>query len=347
MHTRILSTKSGVPLKFVIGDIFIIVNLVIWYNYASAILRDAIDEVCFIFFEKLLLYIILFMSSVVSILAGTILVTKLIERKRVLLVWSLIGVFSSLTFAILETATMFNVLLFLLPLVGLSFGLGLPVCMAIFADITSEENRARFGAIVILLTFLGMFFFGFIMATNLFWNTFVLAVWRSLAIISVLVLGPSLENKKQKKSPSIFSLLKDRSVLLYLVPWSVFSMVNYLGWPVNSKIHGESFVYFSVLVSNIVAGISAVIAGFAADKIGRKRTLLVGFTIFGIGYAVLGISPFNIYAWYLYTLIDGVAWGILFVIFVFTIWGDLARENQARNIMQLAFYPTHFPVFCE
>ncbi|MEM5868163.1 MAG: MFS transporter [Candidatus Aenigmatarchaeota archaeon] len=116
-------------------------------------------------------------------------------------------------------------------------------------------------------------------------------------------------------------------------------MVNYLGWPINSKIHGENFVSFSVLVSNVIAGVSTVIAGFVADKIGRKRTLLAGFILYGIGYAVLGINPFNVYTWYLYTFIDGVAWGIFFVVFVFTIWGDLACENASEKYYAIGILP--------
>jgi MFS family permease len=327
-----------VPLRVVIGDIFIIVNLVVWYNYASAILRDVIDKICFIYSEKLILYVTLFLSVVMSILAGASLAAKLTDRKRFLLVWSLIGVFSSLALVISETATMSN-MLFLLSLVGVSFGLGLPTCMANFAKITREENRARFSSIVIFFLFLGLFAFGFITPPNLLWNALILACWRFLGLVSTFLLGTLLKNKEKERSPSMFSLFKDRLVALYLIPWSIFSMVNFLGWPINSKIHGEDFVYFSVLISNIVAGIFAIVAGFVADKIGRKRTLLVGFIIFGIGYAILGINPFNIYAWYLYTFIDGFAWGIFFVIFWFTIWGDLAHGKSSESYYAVGVLP--------
>jgi len=135
------------------------------------------------------------------------------------------------------------------------------------------------------------------------------------------------------------SILNERSVLLYLIPWTVFSMVNYLSWPISNKIHGEDFVYFSVLVNNIIAGISALVASFFADNIGRKRALVGGFIIFGIGYALLGINPFNIYAWYFYTIVDGIAWGIIYVIFWFTIWGDLANGKSSEKYYAVGIIP--------
>jgi MFS family permease len=167
----------------------------------------------------------------------------------------------------------------------------------------------------------------------------VLAFWRLLGLVSIPLLGNLLENRERKQGPSIVSLFRDRSVLLYFIPWTMFSVINYLGWPINSKIHGEDFVYFSILINTIIAGIFALVAGILADNIGRKRTLVSGFIIFGVGYAILGINPFNIYAWYFYTLVDGIAWGIIYVIFWFTIWGDLAREKSSEKYYAIGILP--------
>jgi len=328
----------SIPLKAALGNIIIIVNIIVWYTCVSVILRDAIDKTSSAYGEKLVLYIILFSAAVASLLAGASLINKLRSQKHFLLAWTLMGVFSSLALIMLETASVVNVS-FLLTLVGISFGLGLPSCMASFANITKIENRARFGSIVILSIFFGMFAFRAIMPTNLFFGALVLAVWRFLSVASLPLLGNLLEGREQNTSPSMVSILNERSVLLYLIPWTVFSMVNYLSWPISNKIHGEDFVYFSVLVNNIIAGISALVASFFADNIGRKRALVGGFIIFGIGYALLGINPFNIYAWYFYTIVDGIAWGIIYVIFWFTIWGDLANGKSSEKYYAVGIIP--------
>jgi len=331
-------TKMDIPLKVALTNIIMIVNLVIWYNYVSAILRETVDKTLSAYCEKLVLDVILFSAIVSSVLLGAFLVNKLNSRKRFLIAWDLMGVFSSLALVMLETANIVNVS-FLLILVGISFGLGLPVYMANFADITKIDNRARFGSIVILLMFLGIFAFEFVMPTNLFLGTLVLAAWRFSSLVGVLPLRSFLEDKKQQKSPPIISVLTDRSVLLYLIPWTIFSLINYLGWPINSRIHGKDFVYFSALINSVIAGIFAPIAGFLADSVGRKRILVSGFIIFGIGYAMLGINPFNIYVWYFYSFIDGIAWGIIYVIFWFTIWGDLANGKSSEKYYAVGIIP--------
>lgn len=337
MQEHLPFSKVGVSLKDVSGCIFAIVNVVVWYSHACVILRDIINNAYFIYFEFLAIYIALFLSAIISILAGASLVSKTVNQKHFLLIWNLIGVFVSLALMMVEKGIILN-LLFLSFLIGASFGLGLPICMAIFADVTTEENRARFGSITILSIFLGLYASGFVMSANLFLNSLILAVWRFCGLLSIPILWIRLEGKESEKNPSFSSLFKDQTLLLYLIPWSIFSIVNYLAWPICSKIQGD-FIYFSAIISNFVAGIFAIIAGFAADKIGRKRTLLAGFIIFGIGYAILGINPFNIYGWYFYMFVDGIAWGIFFVIFWFTIWGDLAREKSSEKYYALGILP--------
>ena len=338
MQMRLPFTKMDIYIKVALGNIIIIANAFVWYIYASAVVRDIVDKTAFTYNEKLVFYITLFLSAVISISVGASLASKLMRRKRFLLAWTLIGVFSSLAIAMLENATTVNVA-FILCLIGVSFGLGLPACMANFASMTKEENRAQFGSIIIISMFLGMFSFRVIMPASLSLDMLVLAFWRLLGLVSIPLLGNLLENRERKQGPSIVSLFRDRSVLLYFIPWTMFSVINYLGWPINSKIHGEDFVYFSILINTIIAGIFALVAGILADNIGRKRTLVSGFIIFGVGYAILGINPFNIYAWYFYTLVDGIAWGIIYVIFWFTIWGDLAREKSSEKYYAIGILP--------
>ena len=59
----------------------------------------------------------------------------------------------------------------------------------------------------------------------------------------------------------------------------------------------------------------------------------------------MGIYPESLYSWYFYTLADSIAWGIFFVIFIFTIWGDLsfgASGDKYYAIGGLPFYISNF-----
>jgi len=339
MQGHLLSAKVYGSMRVILGSIILIVDVIVWYNYASATLKAFVEQVFSGYNEKLIFNIVVFFAIIISMLTGSSLANKLHDRQSFFLKWTLLGVISSLWMTtLLRNAMMANILLLLL-LLGVSFGLGLPSCMAIVADITKEENRAWFSSIIILSMFFGILVLRFVTFEDLFLNIISLTIWRSLGVIGVLLLRGHLK-ESQKRNGSIISIFKNRSLLLYLIPWAVFSLVNYLSWPICSKIYGEEFVQSSVLIyNNIIAGVFSLVAGFFADKIGRKRTLIGGFIIFGIGYAVLGITPFNVYAWYLYMAFDGIAWGIIYVIFLFTIWGDLAHERPSEKYYAVGIIP--------
>jgi len=343
---RMIFLKMDISPKIVLGNIIMTVNVIVWYYYASAILKNAIDEICPDYNSKFIFYCILFLSTTVSLITSASHLSKLADRKFFLTTWILFGVFSSFSLMILRNPTAFSVA-FTLSLIGVSFGLGLPEFMALFADTTKNENRARLSSVILLLIFVFIFAFGFLMSASLFLNALILAIWRLSGLTSIPLFEDFLKHKELEKKSSMVLLLKDRAVLLYLIPWNTFSLVNYLSWSICSRIYGENFIRFSVLLSGIISGIFAIVAGFFADNVGRKRTLIVGFISFGIGYAMLGINPSNIHAWYLYTVLDGISWGILSVIFCLRYGETFQMENQVKSIMLLVFCLTQFLVFCE
>ncbi|MFA7080204.1 MAG: hypothetical protein WC203_04825 [Candidatus Bathyarchaeia archaeon] len=94
-------------------------------------------------------------------------------------------------------------------------------------------------------------------------------------------------------------------------------------------------------VEFVVTAIFALISGFVADKFGRKRLAIIGFIMLGIGYAVIGLfANSNLHlTGIIYVFTDGVAWGIFYVLFLFTIWGDLAQGKNADKIYFLGALP--------
>ncbi len=57
----------------------------------------------------------------------------------------------------------------------------------------------------------------------------------------------------------------------------------------------------------------------------------------GVGYAALSFSP--AYGWYVYTVADGIAWGIFNVLFLFTLWGDLAQGQYGEKFYVVGALP--------
>ena len=50
-------------------------------------------------------------------------------------------------------------------------------------------------------------------------------------------------------------------------------------------------------------------------------------------------------AGYIYTFFDGVAWGIFYVMFLLTLWGDLAKSRKAELLYALGALPYIFGNF--
>ncbi len=125
----------------------------------------------------------------------------------------------------------------------------------------------------------------------------------------------------------------------------MFLLVNYLAVPINSMLFNPEFVFYSSMVENILAGAVAVLSGFVADILGRKRLAVMGFVLLGLGYACLGLLPQNVIGWWLYTGVDAIAWGIFYTIFVTTLWGDLAQERNSEKYYALGSLPFIFSIF--
>jgi MFS family permease len=326
--------KIGISLKAFLGNIIATVCVVVWYTYAYALLESIVETVVPSYFDDVFICITTF-ETIITIILGSLIVGKVIKRKSLLLGSALAGAIASLMLAAPLKTPGILILTFLF---SISLGISLPAVISIFKEITREENRGRLGSIMMLSIAIGIMGLRFLMSNDMFLNSLILTSLRFFEVVGVLLLGEVLEGKRGE-SPSFSSILGSRSVLLYFFPWVMFSLVNYLGWPVIAKIHGLDFVSFLVFVGNIVTGVSALLAGFVADIVGRKRTLIFGFIIFGLGYALLGIFPFNAYVWQFYAFVDGFAWGIFYVLFFFTIWGDLAHEKSSEKFYAIGIIP--------
>jgi len=319
-------------------SIFLIINTFVWLFGLSKILNEAVNISNFSSYVTAVVWSINFCGAVVSILTGAFLGSKIHQRLRFLLFWILFGTISSFVPLCIDITTTGGILAISL-LFSVSLGLGLPVCMAYFAECTIVENRAKLGGV----TFLFMMVLGAFMTTliteNIIVSSFALSCWRGIGLIPFLFVNVHEERVKRKVEVSLGSIFKERSFALYFIPWIMFSLVNYLSMPIISDVYGEDFVYLSAIIENVLAGVFAIVGGFLSDIIGRKRVTIAGFVMLGLGYAILGIYPLNLFCWYFYTMVDGIAWGMFYVIFFFTLWGDLAYGKPSEKYYALGSLP--------
>lgn len=340
-----LSEKFGKDKRLAVVSVFLVANAFIWYFFAARILEETINKVAADYSETLIMWSLHFGALALSALLGVRLMQK-IGRRKLFIAWTMLGVLSplallALNFFPIPITSLISVLF------GVSLGLGMPNCMEHFRRLTTTENRGRYGGIIMLISGLGLFSLAITDVGNIELNALILIVWR-LAGFAFLLLPVSIKKPDEiGRNVSYGFVLNQRSFIMYLLPWILFSLVNYLSTPVQFSILGEAQVKFLLIIENALVGSFAVIGGFLADYFGRKRTAISGFVMLGLGFSVLGLFPNELASWYFYTVVDGVAWGILYVVFVISIWGDLSYDSPSDKYYAIGVLPFFISKFLQ
>jgi len=209
--------------------------------------------------------------------------------------------------------------------------------MAYFADFTVIEKRGRSGGIIYFAIGIGTFLLwtAFIPLVHLPEQLVILAIWRGVGLAAFLAFKPINTGTKVAESPSYAVILRKKSLLLYLVPWIMFCLVNSLTRP----IFPSGIVHMSIVLGSIINGLSALVGGLLSDLVGRKRVVISGFVTLGIGYAILGIFHEHPVSYYLFTAVDGVAWGMFGAVFLMALWGDLAEGMMSEKYYAIGGLP--------
>jgi len=273
-------------------------------------------------------------------IVGTTLVKKIPSRDAFLSVWMFVGIIASTLMITLETFNMTYISLVSF-LLGISLGLGFPSCLAYFGDYSIRKNRGWLAGITFFASCMCMFFIGFLLSfSTLVTGALILAAWRGIGLFLFLLARPKEDHRKENIIEiSYKSILLDRSFLMYLVPWIMFCVTNFLERPVVNIFFGKDFASFTSIAEFGIGGFIALIGGWFADSVGRKRVVIFGFIMLGIGYALLGLFPSSILSWYLYISLDGVAWGIFSLMFYLVIWSELAGNRIKEKYYLIGVLP--------
>jgi len=164
-------------------------------------------------------------------------------------------------------------------------------------------------------------------------------VWRALGLIVLFLTKPSdfvLEKRKHASFEFVFS---NRSFLLYLIPWLMFSLIDGFETVVFGSILELGFYDFLRIIGAIIGTVSAFVSGVMSDYVGRKRVVIYGFISLGLAYAVIGIAPENLTSWYFYSVIDGIAWGVFTVSFFLVLWGDISSDSASEKYYAIGCIP--------
>jgi MFS family permease len=318
-----------------IACIFLVSNIFVWYFLAIRTIQMALSDIGVDYFYTILIWMVHLAVLILSMLGGAILNRK-IDRNLLFVLWVIFGIISPLPLLILDLAKI-PIIFMTGILFGFSLGFGMTNCMEYFTRLTKNENRGRFGGIIFFVTTLGLFFLA-MLNTLLIGSVALLIFWRSLALVVLLFIKPFNRVNVATSSISFKHVISNRGFILYLIPWIMFSLVNYLSTPVQINELKPDTLNFLVIIGNAAGGFSALAAGFVMDHFGRKPVAITGFALLGISYSLLGLFPAEP-SWYIFMVLDGLTWGILTVLFVITLWGDLSKNCSSDYFYALGVLP--------
>ncbi|XES78124.1 MAG: MFS transporter [Candidatus Bathyarchaeia archaeon] len=286
-----------------------------------------------------------FFGIVVAAIFGVYLVYHIKKRVVFLKSWMLTGIVLSLVPTVLDVSGFVTSAVFF-TLVGLYFGFGMPVAFAYFAASTQTNNRSRLGGIIFFASFFCVFLLGALGITDITLNAFLLAAWQSIGFIITTFVKPEEQEINPNDQVPYSKILHNRPFLLYLIPWIMFIIINFLALPLVEQVFPELFQYIE-LIGTVLACFLALFFGFFADRVGRKRLAVLGFAMLGFGYASLGLFSGNIWGWWFFAVADGIAWGVFSIVFVMSVWGDLAQEKSSEKYYAIGFLPFLFSFFMQ
>ena len=217
---------------------------------------------------------------------------------------------------------------------GVFFSIGQLAFFTYFWSLTVSEERGRAAGLVGFFSLPIFYIVGFVAETLDFSGIVMLGVILNLGMLVVKLLRP--ENKAMltaKKDEKGYHPEK-RTILLYLVPWALFSLINET-LARNISLHVLKLVPFSyhiflALLQLVAAVFGALGGGIIADFFGRRLSLVFSLTLLGIASALAGLVK-NYTIFYFVYVANGLTWGILMTLYFLVVWGDLANEESCAK----------------
>jgi len=339
------SRKLRASAKQSLVNIVLVSNAFIWYYFVIAFVSDLLGISTIDQFTTILVWTLHFAGIILSAIVGAVIVKRVRTRSRFLVFWMMLGIASSFSSIIIDLSYIPNVLIMSL-LLGVSLGIGMPCCMGYFTENTEIEKRGRLAGVILLLSGVVMFLLRITSVENTGLQSIILTALRLSGLALFLILRPVQIQAEKQRTPSFRSLVSQRPFILYFVPWIMFSLITYLTTPIQSEILSKETIEFLIVSENVLIGAFAIVGGFLSDIVGRKRIAIVGFVLLGLGYSALGVYPGEL-TMYFYTIVDGVAWGMLFAIFVVTIWGDLSQDMPSDKHYAIGVSPFFIAKFLQ
>jgi MFS family permease len=273
--------------------------------------------------------VIFLVFIVVSAFLGSVIAGK-VNRRKLLLLWLVSGVVATVPILFFrgdEFCVIWGII------AGLSFGVGFPSCQAFLADSTVPEERGRVAGLVILVTFV-LVVFSFLLKPALgLESAGILLLTIGIKSIGFLSFALDPIDRVKNQAKHWRAILGYRDFNLYLLPYVLFmvaaGLVSLLWQGLPSTPEYDAVTRTGTILRLVGLCVFAVIAGLMADRIGRKKPIILGLVMLGAAYAIVGLLT-TPETYFVNLLLSGFAWGIIMVVYL-VVPGDLSFAGSAER----------------
>ena len=226
----------------------------------------------------------------------------------------------------------------LLILIGLVLfvSLGMLTTLGVFGNLTFPEERGRMGGLIGFVVFVLFFVVNYSLSLDYFSSVLLGLFLNALPLVGLFFKSFRFRLVSTRKEPANY--FERRVFALYFIPWIAFSLINVTLAGNTSAIILEQIsdsLHFSLLSVQVVGVIFGVLfGGFVADLLGRRFSLVFSLTFFGFCTALVGLFSNDLVFLVVYGA-SGLSWGILFVLYIFVVWGDLSNQNNGIQIYSI------------
>ena len=196
---------------------------------------------------------------------------------------------------------------------------------------TEAEQRGRTGGIVGSVSLVFYLTAIYAIAVNVGFSTVIglCLVINFVAPAAILILKPGRQTLASNVQEQYYP--EKRVIILYSIPWVLFSLLNATlsrNISVNTETLFSPLFQFSLpILQTIAALIGALFGGLIADYIGRRPTLAISMTLYGVSMLLQAILVSEAIFVFKY-IAEGLGWGIFLTLYSFVIWGDLSNDQK-------------------
>jgi len=203
---------------------------------------------------------------------------------------------------------------------GISAAMCLPNVISAFLSKTDYNNRGSACGIFTVIVFVVIIALSFII------DSFIALV---IALVILKVLGLLASNKIKSIDFSTEELVyiktNTRTKIAFLVVWIIFNIVDVVVETIVSSGLSNSQIQNTLIESYLIGLVAMVVAGAIMDSYGRKRVMIIAYAYLGLDYAMISIAGSSLYQ---LTVLDGIAWGILTILLLLILWGDICKPTS-------------------